>query len=76
MRHVLLLLPLATMILTQPAFAQCIESAPPNGSREAAFVQQITERTPKYLKEFGVPGDRGRQGPAGTRFRHGERGNQ
>ncbi|TGX52593.1 class A beta-lactamase-related serine hydrolase [Sphingomonas gei] len=55
MRRALLLMPF-TILLAQPASAGCVGAPPPAGSREAAFVRQVVERTPNYLKEFSVPG--------------------
>jgi len=51
-----LLLAVAAACAAMPASAGCGEHAPRGGSREAAFVRQVIERTPVYLKDFGVPG--------------------
>lgn len=47
---------LATLMLVQPASAGCSATAPKSGTREAAFVKRVIDRTPAYLNDLGVPG--------------------
>lgn len=47
---------LAAMTMAAPAFAGCPATPPRPGMREAAFVRQVAERTPAYLKDLSVPG--------------------
>jgi CubicO group peptidase (beta-lactamase class C family) len=47
---------LAALLAVQPASAGCPATAPKAGTREAAFVQQVIDRTPAYLKDLSVPG--------------------
>lgn len=46
----------AAMLIVNPVLAGCPSTAPRAGSREAAFVEQVSARVPTYLKDFSVPG--------------------
>jgi len=46
----------AATLMANPAFAGCAETVPHKGTREAAFVEQVSVRLPTYLKDFSVPG--------------------
>jgi len=46
----------AQTLATGPAAAGCVETPPAAGSREHAFVQQVTERMPAYLNDLSIPG--------------------
>lgn len=46
----------AAILVVHPVLAGCLETAPPAGTREAAFVEQVGARVPTYLEDFSVPG--------------------
>lgn len=55
-KRTVVLMSLATLLSARPALAGCHAAPPEAGTREAAFVQQVVDRTPAYLSELGVPG--------------------
>lgn len=47
---------LVATLIAGPAFAGCPETGAHNDTNEAAFVDGVIARTPRYLKDFSVPG--------------------
>ena len=46
----------AQTLVVGPAAAGCSGAPPAAASRESAFVRQVVERMPAYLRDFSVPG--------------------